>query len=133
MATQRRTARGLVDRLGGEARLRGILERFYGELVGDPMVGFFFAGHDLDKVIEGQYRFLLRAFGKVERFEGRNPGSAHVDMAPILRGHFDRRLRVLEQVLDREGLDPQDRDAWIRVEEGFRKLIQAPGTCDTAR
>jgi len=128
-ATRRRSARGLVDRVGGPERLRAILERFYAVLVEDPMVGFFFAGRDLPSIIEGQYRFLLRAFGAAEHFDGRNPGIAHRDLAPILRGHFDRRLRVLDGVLEAEGLDAEDRAAWLRVEEGFRKMIQAPGDC----
>lgn len=120
--------------MGGRERLRAVLTRFYGELAADPMVGFFFAGRDLEAVIDGQYRFLLRAFGAEDRYHGRPPGQAHDALAPILRGHFDRRLRVLEQVLASEGLDPPDIAAWIRVEEGFRKLIQAPGRdCRSSR
>ena len=86
---------GLVGRLGGPDRLREILTVFYDRLVADPIVGFFFAGKDLGKVVDGQHGFLMRAFQETERFAGIHPSKAHVALPPILRGHFDRRLVVL--------------------------------------
>ena len=115
---------GLVGRLGGPDRLREILTVFYDRLVTDPIVGFFFAGKDLAKVVDGQHGFLMRVFQETERFDGIHPSKAHVDLPPILRGHFDRRLVVLREVLSELGVDPEDVDAWIKVEEGMRRLVQ---------
>lgn len=117
---------GLVGRLGGPARLREILERFYAVLSRDVLVGFFFHGRDLASIIDGQFRFLMRAFQEVERHDGVHPGAAHKELPPILRGHFDRRLRILRETLEAEGVDPLDIEAWLKVEEGMRRLIQAP-------
>lgn len=117
------SARGLVDRIGGPDRLRAILERFYARLLPDPIVGFFFAGRDLAKIVDGQWGFLMRAFGAAERFHGKNPLVAHLELPPILRGHFDRRLFVLREVLHEEGVDEADIDAWIKVEESFRRRL----------
>ena len=97
---------------------------FYDRLVTDPIVGFFFAGKDLAKVVDGQHGFLMRVFQETERFDGIHPSKAHVDLPPILRGHFDRRLVVLREVLSELGVDPEDVDAWIKVEEGMRRLVQ---------
>ncbi|MCA8943009.1 MAG: group 1 truncated hemoglobin [Planctomycetes bacterium] len=119
------SARGLVDRIGGPERLRTILDRFYARLAVDPLVGFFFAGRDLDAIAAGQWAFLMRAFGAVERYHGKNPASAHHDLAPILRGHFDRRLVILRELLRDEGVEAADIDAWIKVEESFRRRIVA--------
>ncbi|MHC4813925.1 MAG: globin domain-containing protein [Planctomycetota bacterium] len=116
--------RGLVGRIGGPERLREILHRFYQQLFEDPIVGFFFDGQDLDKIVSGQHAFLMRAFQETERFTGVHPGKAHVDLPPIRRGQFDRRLAVLREVLTAEGLDPADVDAWVKVEEGMRRLIE---------
>ena len=78
-----------------------------------------------EKVTDGQHAFLMRAFQETERHLGIHPGKAHLELAPILRGHFDRRLFVLREVLSAEGVDPRDIDCWIKVEEGMRRLIQA--------
>lgn len=117
------STRGLVDRLGGPARLREILGVFYARLSADPIVGFFFAGHDLDEIADGQYRFLMRAFGAAERYHGKNPAQAHLDLVPILTGHFDRRLVVLREVLREQDVEQADIDAWVKVEESFRRRI----------
>ena len=116
--------RGLVARIGGPERLREILTRFYGRLFQDPIVGFFFADQDLDKIVSGQHGFLMRAFQETERFHGVHPSKAHVKLAPIRHGQFDRRLVVLREVLTEEGLDPKDVEAWVKVEEGMRGLIE---------
>ena len=115
---------GLVGRIGGPERVREILHRFYTRLFQDPIVGFFFHGQDIHKIVDGQHAFLMRAFQETEEFTGRHPSVAHVDLPPIRRGQFDRRLLVLREVLLQEGLDPKDVEAWIKVEEGMRGLIQ---------
>ena len=116
--------RGLVDRIGGPDRLRGILGVFYNRARDHLLIGFFFAGKDLEKVADGQHAFLMRAFQETERFHGIHPSKAHVDLAPIQRGHFDRRLVVLRQVLEECGLHPLDVGAWLKVEEGMRGVVQ---------
>ena len=91
--------RGLVGRIGGPERLREILRRFYEQLFEDPIVGFFFAGQKIEKIVSGQHAFLMRAFQETRRFTGVHPSKAHVDLPPIRRGQFDRRLVVLRDVL----------------------------------
>ncbi len=119
--------KGLVARLGGRARLRQILQRFYGRLAADPMVGFHFAGRDLEEIIDGQLGFLLKAFGETAEFDGVHPSVAHRDMAPILRGQFDRRLVLLGETLAEEGVAAADRDAWLDVERSMRAVIERKG------
>lgn len=124
------SVRGLVGRLGGPEQLRAILRIFYERLFMDSLVGFFFAGKDLEEIVDGQHGFLMRAFQETPRFTGVHPGEAHRELPPILRGHFDRRLVMLREVLVEQGVDPADVEAWMRVEEGMRRLIQGeePGS-----
>ena len=117
---------GIVDRLGGQAELRRILSVFYARLAGDPMVAHHFAGHDLERVIDGQLAFLRKAFGDTAEFAGRHPKDAHRDLAPILRGQFDRRLVILEAVLLGEGVAEADRAIWLGIERSMRASVQAP-------
>ena len=117
-------ARGLVERIGGPARVRAILDVLYARLFADPWVGFFFAGRERDTIVAGQLAFLLKAFGHTDAFAGRHPSVAHDALPPIREGHFDRRLVVLREVLESEGLEPADVEAWLRVERGMRAAIQ---------
>jgi len=118
---------GLVERVGGAAGIRRVLALFYRRLADDPMVGFHFAGRDLDEIIDGQLGFLLKAFGVASEFGGRHPSVAHRELAPILRGQFDRRLTILEATLREEGLGDGDVAAWVGVERSMRSVIQADG------
>ena len=116
--------RGIVSRVGGPDRLREILKVFYGRMRDDLLLGFFFAGKNIEEIVDGQHAFLMRAFQETERFHGVHPSKAHLELAPILRGHFDRRLLVLRQVLEEHDLHPLDVRAWLKVEEGMRGLVQ---------
>ncbi len=119
-------SRGLLGRIGGVEALRRILRRFYARMAADPMVGFFFAGRDLGAIVEGQLGFLLWAFGEVPQLRVRHPKDAHGQLPPILRGHFDRRLVLLEETLREAGLSEEDVQAWIKIESALRRRIQAP-------
>ena len=116
--------RGLVTRVGGPERVRAILERFYARLAADPMVGFFFAGHDLGAIADGQLAFLMKATGLDPGRPFEHPRVAHRALPPILRGQFDRRLRILEDTLVDEGVDGDDIAAWLALEESMRKVVQ---------
>lgn len=119
--------RGLVERIG-EERVRAILRRFYRRLHDDALVGFFFAGKDLDDIAEGQLAFLQRATGATPHRPPRHPREAHRDLPPILRGHFDRRLLLLREILEEQGLAPEDVKAWLLLEQSLRGVIQSRET-----
>ena len=125
MSGSKVSARGLFDRVGGRERVRAILDRFYTRLFDDVITGFHFAGHERSKIVDGQLQFLAWATGADPELTVRHPKGAHVKVAPILRGHFDRRLVVLREVLAAEGLELSDIDAWIGLEEAMRKHVQA--------
>jgi truncated hemoglobin YjbI len=122
---------GIWKRLGGggpggpgEIRLRAILDDFYRRLASDLLVGFFFEGKDLGKIARAQGDFLMRAMGATQSYSGKPPAQAHLGLAPILAGHFDRRLRVLEETLAAHGVPEQDIRTWVRFEGAFRDGIQ---------
>jgi len=107
----------------GEERIRGIVRRFYDRMLADTMIGFFFVGHDLERISEMQSAFLLRAMGLRESYSGRPPAQAHDSLPPILEGHFDRRLVLLDEHLTTEGLSAPQRKTWIAFEGAFREGI----------
>jgi truncated hemoglobin YjbI len=107
----------------GEDSLRVIVRDFYGRMEKDILIGFFFQGKDLDLISERQLSFLLRAMGATSSYSGKAPAQAHDALPPILAGHFDRRLRILEETLASHGVKSALISTWITFEESFRESI----------
>lgn len=115
--------RTLFSRIGGEKGLEEILLDFYSRLAKDALVGFFFDGRDTRAIAMKQKEFLLRAMGAAKTYSGRTPAKAHEKLPPILTGHFDRRLRLLEQTLRDHGLGEDEIRVWTGFENAFRNAI----------
>ncbi len=97
--------------------------RFYEKMSEDILVGFFFAGKDLAHIAQRQGDFLLRAMGATPSYHGLAPSDAHRALPPILSGHFDRRLKILEETLIEFKLTSQEIIVWIGFENAFREAI----------
>ena len=115
--------RALIEEVGGPDRLSEILIAFYEAMSRDILIGFFFTGRDLARIASMQQQFILKAAGLIPSYDGKTPISAHMELPPILSGHFDRRLRILEDLLASEGLSDQSIEAWIGFENAFRAVI----------
>jgi hemoglobin len=113
----------LFVKAGGEAGLTAILRDFYARMAKDVLIGFFFDGKDTDLIADRQRSFLMRAMGAVPSYTGKPPAQAHENLAPILSGHFDRRLRILEATLKDHGLSVEDIRIWVSFENAFREGI----------
>ena len=124
--TSREALQSLIRSVGGEVRLRELMIRFYKAMAQDLLIGFFFEGRDPVSVAEKQSSFLLHLAGIGSNPEGRGPATAHQALPPILNGHFDRRLRILETVLHESGLPEPVIRIWVNFEESFRKVVVAP-------
>ncbi len=112
----------LIARIG-EKKLREILNDFYDEMSRDILIGFFFAGKDLNQIADRQADFILKASGIKKEYAGKAPQLAHLELAPILGGHFDRRLVILKSVLKAQGFSDEDMRIWIRFEKSFRNAV----------
>jgi truncated hemoglobin YjbI len=113
----------LLTNIGGANGLREILLDFYARMAADTMLGFFFSGKDLNLIAEKQEAFLLRAMGATPSYSGKPPAQAHDELPPILAGHFDRRLRILEETLLGRGVKAEDIRTWVAFESAFRSAI----------
>lgn len=114
--------RALYARLG-EAKVKLILHDFYRRMAKDIMVGYFFDGKNLDEIAEKQAGFLMRAMGATTTYSGKSPADAHTALPPILAGHFDRRLKILEETLKDHGLEAGEIVTWLTFENTFRAGI----------
>ncbi|HSC87085.1 MAG TPA: group 1 truncated hemoglobin [Polyangiaceae bacterium] len=115
------------DRLGGEPPLRALIERFVARVVGDPMIGFFFASVDRLRLNELEYQFAAAHLGADVVYTGRALDQAH-KRHRIFSGQFNRRLRLLDQVLGEQRVPDDIRSAWLAHNESLRAQITVDGT-----
>lgn len=114
----------LFVKIGKEPGLSKILNRFYEKISQDILIGFFFSGKDLSAIASKQKEFLMKAWGVTSSYSGKAPAQAHVELPPILSGHFDRRLVLLEETLKEFGLNENEIKTWVNFEDKFRNAIQ---------
>jgi truncated hemoglobin YjbI len=118
----------LYQKIGSEQKVLEIVRDFYGRMSRDILVGFFFDGRDVEKIAAGQTTFLLRAMGARPSYEGKPPAQAHDELPPILSGHFNRRLRILQDTLRDHGLNEEEQHVWMAFENAFREGIVREGS-----
>ncbi len=126
-------ARTLYEELGGEPRLREIIDSFIDRVFEDRMIGFFFRNADKQRIKEMEFQLTARFLGADVKYQGRPLEVAHA-RHPIMGGQFARRLQILKETLERYGVPPHIRDAWIEHTERLRPLItrDAGSDCDPA-
>ncbi len=112
--------------MGGEGKVRAVLQVLYDRLFVDPMVGFLFQGKDKQHIVEQQVIFTCAFLGGPYRYEGKPLPEAHAAL-PLLPGHFDRRHHLLAQILGEQGIPDEAKQAWLRIDEGLRTSVLASG------
>lgn len=119
------------ERLGGEAALRAIVDDFVARVFADSMIGFFFRDADQRRIRELEYQHAAEHLGGPVRYRGRALAEVHAKH-PIRGGHFDRRMQILRDTLDRHGVPSDLRDAWLAHVESLRALVTGDpaGRCD---
>ena len=121
----------LFEQLGGEAKLREIIETFIDRVFDDRMIGFFFRDADRRRIGEMEYQFTAKFLGASVDYQGRSMGEAHAKH-PIMGGQFARRQQILKETLEIYDVPQQVRDAWLDHNESLRPLItkDAGSDCD---
>ena len=102
----------LFDRLGGEAVLRAIIERFVDRLFDDLMIGYLFRAADRERVKAKEYEFAARHLGAEVAYTGRAVKEAH-RAHRITGGQFMRRLQILKETLAAFQVPPEVSEHWI--------------------
>ena len=121
----------LYDQLGGEAKLRQIIDTFIDRVFEDRMIGFFFRNADRKRIKEMELQLTARFLGADVEYHGRPLDEVHAKH-PIMGGQFARRLQILSETLEDYGVPRHIRDAWLEHSESLRPLItkDAGSDCD---
>ncbi len=114
----------LYEAIGGESKVRAILQSLYDKLFADAMVGFLFEGKDKAHIVEQQLAFTCRFLGGPQRYSGKPLPEAHANL-PLLPGHFDRRHRLLAQTLEECGAPKDVQRIWLQIDESLRPSVLA--------
>lgn len=120
----------LFELAGGEPALRALIEDFYDSLFRDVMIGFFFAGKDQEELVQLELEFVMNHLGADQPYSGRPLREAHAEHR-IMGGQFNRRLQLLKEAMERHGLHPDVREAWIDHTLSLRSQVtaDAEGEC----
>jgi hemoglobin len=118
----------LFEDLGGEPVLRQIIDRFVDRAFDDVMIGFFFRNAQRERVKQKEYEFAARHLGADVPYTGRPIDDAH-RAHPIMGGQFARRLTLLKQTLEEQGVPEHVKAHWLAHTEALRPLV----TSDSGR
>jgi hemoglobin len=124
-------APSLFEQLGGEAKLRVIVNTFIDRVFEDRMIGFFFRNADANRIKEMEYQLAAEFLGAPITYRGRALDVAHAKH-PIMGGHFARRRQILKETLEAYAVPQAVREAWLGHTDSLRPLItsQAESDCD---
>jgi hemoglobin len=125
------TSQSLFERLGGEEKVRAIVDAFIDRVFADRMIGFFFRDADRMRIKEFEFQLAAKFLGADIEYQGRPLHLVH-SKHPIMGGHFARRRQILKETLEAYDVPPFIRDAWLKHTDSLRPLItpEADSDCD---
>lgn len=112
----------LFEELGGEPKLRAIVDDFIDRCFDDVMIGFLFARAERDRIKRFEYQHVAKALGALIEYEGRPLNEAHRPHR-ILGGQFDRRKQILKETLRDHAVPEVVVDAWVGHQDTLRHLV----------
>lgn len=110
------------DQMGGEAKLRAVVDDFVDRCFDDTMIGFLFQRAERDRIKRFEYQHAAEHLGGPARYEGRPLDEAHRPHR-IFGGQFARRRQILIETLNDHDVPQPVIDAWIEHQERLRGLI----------
>ncbi len=114
------------ERLGGEEVLRAIIGDFVDRVTGDMMIGFFFRQIEKGRLKELEAQFAAAHLGGPKAYSGRPLHVAHKSH-PIMGGHFNRRMVLLEKTLRDHQVPADIQREWLAHNAALRSHITANG------
>jgi len=121
----------LFERLGGEEKLRAIVNAFIDYVFEDRMIGFFFRNADRTRIKELEYQLAAEFLGADIKYSGRPLGKVHANH-PIMGGHFARRRQIFKETLEHFQVAEEIKTALLNHTDALRPLItpESGSDCD---
>jgi hemoglobin len=127
------TPNSAFSELGGEARLRSIIDRFVDRVFDDVMIGYLFARADRARVKQKEFEHAAEHLGAGTAYTGRALPEAH-RRHRIRGGQFMRRIQILRETLDEAGVPARVKEQWLAHNLALEgEITDDPGgICDPA-
>ena len=124
-------AKNLFERLGGEQKLKEIVDSFIDRVFADRMIGFFFRNADRARIKAMEYQLAAECLGADVKYTGRPLGKIHANH-PIMGGHFARRRQILKETLESFQVAEEIKSALLDHTDRLRPLItpETGSECD---
>ena len=121
----------LFEKLGGESRLRAIIDTFVDRVFEDRMIGFFFRNADRRRIKEFEYQHAANFLGADVEYRGRPLAKVHANH-PIMGGHFARRRQILSETMDFYQVPPEIKTVILHHTDALRDQItpETGSECD---
>jgi truncated hemoglobin YjbI len=116
------------DRLGGEEVMRPLVASIVRRMAQDFIIGFRFAGKDLDRIAHFELELASSHLGGPWTYTGRSLQQVHEPLR-ISRGQFQRRLAVLGLVLRDAGVPDDIAERWLAHDQALEPLIADTTDC----
>jgi len=110
------------EQLGGEPKLKAIVDDFVDRCFEDTMIGFLFQRADRKRIKKFEYEHAAEHLGANVQYGGRPLDQAHGPHR-IFGGQFARRRQILIDTLHDHEVPPSIIDAWIAHQDSLRGLI----------
>jgi truncated hemoglobin YjbI len=112
----------LFEQLGGEPKLRAIVNDFVDRCFDDMMIGFLFARAERSRIKRLEYEHAAKRLGAPIEYTGRPLDEAHRPHR-IFGGQFDRRRQLLIETLRDHDAPDDVVNASISHQDSLRALI----------
>lgn len=116
------------ERLGGAPGVSRIVGDFVSRVHSDFIIGFFFEGRDLDRILRHEIEHASRLLGADIPYTGRPVGQVHPPLR-INRGHFQRRVAILRTVLADQEVPSDICTRWLEHELQFESVVTDGTEC----
>src|SRR5262245_20581891 len=116
------------ERIGGEERLRTLVRAFVDRMAGDFVIGFQFAGKDLDRIAFHETEHASGLLGGPSTYTGRSLGLVHEPLR-IHRGQFQRRIAILRTILAEHQVPDDIVERWVAHDEALEPVVASPRDC----
>ena len=117
--------------MGGESRLREIIDAFIDRVFADRMIGFFFRNADPAHIKEMEYQLTAEFLGADVKYSGKPLAKVHANH-PIMGGHFARRRQIFKETLEHFQVAEEIKSVLLNHTDALRPLItpESGSDCD---
>ena len=112
--------------IGGEPVLRAIMNDFVDLVFDDAFIGFLFARADRERIKNKEYEHAARQLGASIEYTGRPMDKAHAPHR-IKPGQFERRILLLQAVLEKHAVPMDVRERWVSHQYMLKPLVISRG------